>query len=142
MARAAFEYGTGHKKYRKILAIDGLSALLFTVHLAIIAYVCLGWLIPSRLALYCYALLLPLIALQWVLNGGASIVNNIENLVRFGRWSDSRNESEGAFFQTLLHPAGLRATRAQITTVLCFVMFIFWIAALCRMVLIVPPPPV
>jgi hypothetical protein len=140
MTRAAVAYVAGQKDHREILAVDGLRALFFTIHLAIIAYVCLGWLIPSRVALYCYALLLPIIAIQWVLNGGASIVNNIENLVRFRRWSDSRNELEGAFFQTFLRAAGIRAGQAQITTVLCFVMLIFWTAAIYRMILIVPPP--
>src|ERR1700733_2533133 len=140
MARAAYAYEAASGNHRRILDFDGLRALFLTVHLAIIAYVSLGWLIPSRVALYCYALLLPLIAIQWVLNGGASIVNNIENLVRFQSWSDSRNELEGAFFKTFLQTAGVRASQAQITTVLCFVMFFFWVAALLRMILIVPPP--
>jgi hypothetical protein len=140
MARAAVAYGAEQKEHPGILAVDGLRALFFTIHLAIIAYVCLGWLIPSRVALYCYALLLPLIAIQWVLNGGGSIVNNIENLVRFRRWSDSRNELEGTFFKTFLRAAGVRASGAQITTVLCFVMLIFWVAAVYQMILIVPPP--
>ena len=140
MARAAVVFGAGEGNRHRTWTDNGLRVLLFTVHFAIIAYVSLGWLIPSRVALYCYALLLPLIAIQWVLNGGASIINNIENLVRFHRWSDPRNELEGAFFKTLLHLAGVRASQAQITTVLCFVMLIFWIAAVCRMILIVPPP--
>jgi hypothetical protein len=140
MVRAGAAYVAQRKGRGGALAVDGLRALLFTVHLGVIAYVCLGWLIPSRDALFFYALLLPTIAMQWLLNGGASIVNNIENLVRSGQWSDSRNELEGAFFKTLLHAAGIRASQAQITTVLCFVMLILWIAAVCRMILIVPPP--
>jgi hypothetical protein len=140
MTRAAVACVAEQKGHRRILAMDSFGALFFIIHVAIIAYVSLGWLIPSRVALYCYALLLPTIAIQWVLNGGASIVNNVENLVRFRRWSDSRNESEGAFFKTLLHAAGVRASQAQITTVLCLVMMVFWVAAIYRMILIVPPP--
>jgi len=67
-------------------------------------------------------------------------VNNIENLVRVGRWNDSRNPFEGSFFKTLLQAIGVPASQAQITSVLCFLMLIFWISALCRMVLIVPSP--
>ena len=119
------------------LSFDKLRSRLFAVHVAIIAYVTLGWLITSRPALYFYALLLPLIALQWLLNGGCSIVNNLENLLRVGRWRDPDNPFEGAFFSTLLRAAGIRATGAQITTALCSLMLIFWVCAICRMMLIV-----
>ena len=127
------------EKPHQTATFDWLRALLFTVHLGIIAYVGLGWLIPSRGALFFYALLLPTIILQWLLNGGASIVNNVENLCRTGRWNDARNVFEGAFFKTLLHAAGVRASQAQITTALCFVMLMLWIAAICHMILIVTP---
>jgi len=141
MARAVGEYLSEGKKSGRAIAFDGLRATLFAAHLAIIAYVGLGWLVPSRTALYVYALLLPMIAIQWLLNGGVSIVNNIENLVRRGRWNDSQNRFEGALFKTLLGWVGVPASQAQITTVLCFLMLIFWIAAICRMVMIVVPPP-
>lgn len=128
-------------------AKPGLSALeqpvrlfLFALHLVLILYIGLGWIIPSRTALFVYTLLLPLVAMQWLLNGGASIVNNIENLVLSGKWSDPRNPFEGAFFRTLLHAVGVPASQAQITTALCFLMLIFWIAGICHMILIVVPP--
>jgi hypothetical protein len=140
MARAAVAYPSGQKQSGRKVAFDGLRAGLFTVHLAIIAYVGLGWMIPSRGALFFYALFLPAIIIQWLLNGGASIVNNIENLARTGQWNDARNVFEGAFFKTLLHAIGGRASQAQIVTVLCFLMLIFWIAAVCHMILIVVPP--
>ena len=119
---------------------DRLSTCLTAVHVLVIAYVALGWLVPSRTSLYIYLLVLPLIVLQWVLNGGASIVNNIENLARSGRWRDRRNTSEGAFFQTFLKRIGVPVTNGQITTVLCSLMLMFWIAAFFRMILIVVPP--
>ena len=121
----------------RTIRFDRLRIALFGVHLALIGYVSLGWLIPSRTALYIYALLLPMIAMQWLLNGGASIVNNIENLVRSGQWNDARNHFEGAFFKTFLDAIGIPASQAQITTALCFLMLIFWIAAICHMMLIV-----
>jgi hypothetical protein len=122
------------------IPFDSLRIALFSLQLGILGYVALGWLIPSRVALFLYTLLLPLIVMQWLLNGGASIVNNIENLIRVRRWSDARNPFEGAFFKTLLQAIGVPASQAQITTVLCFLMLIFWISAICRMMLIVPSP--
>ncbi|HMI96647.1 MAG TPA: hypothetical protein VK479_09065 [Micropepsaceae bacterium] len=138
MARAALAHLSERKETGQAIPFDSLRVALFLFHLAIMAYVTLGWLIPSRVGLYIYTLLLPLIAMQWLLNGGASIVNNIENLVRVGQWNDARNQFEGAFFKTLLQAIGVPASQAQITTLLCFLMLIFWISAVCHMMLIVP----
>ena len=140
MARTATALLSEGEKTGRAIAFDGLRIGLLILHLGILGYVALGWLIPSRVALYLYTLLLPLIIIQWLLNGGASIVNNIENLVRVGRWNDSRNPFEGSFFKTLLQAIGVPASQAQITTVLCFLMLIFWVSAICRMMLIVPSP--
>ena len=140
MARTAVVHLSEREVAGRAVQFDSLRLALFIFHLAIMGYVTLGWLIPSRVALYIYTLLLPLIAMQWLLNGGASIVNNIENLVRVGQWNDVHNRFEGAFFKTLLQAIGVPASQAQITTVLCFLMLIFWISAICRMMLIVPSP--
>ena len=137
MLPAAIGHLSDAGKKARTIRFDQLRVALFGVHLAIIAYVSLGWLVPSRTALFIYTLLLPMIAIQWLLNGGASIVNNIENLVRSGQWSDEQNRFEGAFFKTFLEAIGVPASQAQITTVLCFLMLIFWIAAICHMILIV-----
>jgi len=140
MSRAAEAQLSEREETGRAVPIDSLRVTLFVLHLAILGYVALGWLIPSRVALYLYTLLLPLIVIQWVLNGGASIVNNIENLIRVRQWNDARNPFEGTFFKTLLRAIGVPASQAQITTVLCFLMLIFWISAICHMMLIVPSP--
>lgn len=117
--------------------IDKLRFWLFVTHLGIIAYVGLGWLISSRILLFFYTLLLPMIVLQWVMNDGCSIVNNAENLLCKGRWNDPENRLQGTFFVTILNAAGIRASQAQVTTALCSLMLIFWVCAICRMILIV-----
>ena len=116
---------------------DKLYFWLFATHLGIIAYVAFGWLIASRMLLFFYTLLLPMIVLQWLMNDGCSIVNNAENLLRKGCWSDPANRFQGAFFVTILNAAGIRASQAQVTTALCSLMLIFWVCAICRMILIV-----
>jgi len=120
---------------------DRLRSLSLAVHGAIVVFVALGWLMSSRLGLYLYLLLLPLLVMQWILNGGSSIVDNFENLNRCGRWSDSANRFEGALFKTVLARIGVPAGQGQITTILCLLMLTFWFAAFFRMVLIVVPPP-
>ena len=141
MTRMAVSETSGSSRAGRSAVEEPIRVALFLLHVVLIAYIGLGWLVPSRTALFLYCLLLPLVAMQWLLNGGASIVNNIENLLLSGRWSDPRNQFEGAFFRTLLHAIGVPASQAQITTVLCFLMLIFWIAAVCHMMLIVVPQP-
>jgi hypothetical protein len=75
----------------KTFKFDRLGRVFLALHAAIIVYVLLGWLVPARVALYIYLLVLSLIVLQWVLNGGSSIINNFENLARNGRWNDGGN---------------------------------------------------
>ena len=122
---------TGQAKF------DKLHFWLLLTHLGIIAYVATGWLISSRILLYFYSLLLPMIVLQWLMNDGCSIVNNAENLLRKGQWNDPENRFQGAFFVTILNAAGIRLSQAQVTTALCSLMLIFWVCAICRMMLIV-----
>jgi hypothetical protein len=137
MARTAATLLSEQKKTRQA-RFDKLHFWLVVTHLGIIAYVAFGWLISSRILLFFYTLLLPMIILQWLMNDGCSIVNNVENLLRKGQWNDPENRFQGAFFLTILNAAGIRASQAQVTTALCSLMLIFWICAICRMILIVP----
>ena len=120
---------------------DVLGIGFTAIHLAIVAYVIIGWTIPSRTFLFVYLLVLPMFVLQWLLNGGSSAMNNFENLARIGCWNDSRNELEGAFFKCLLREAGLSLPHWTINLVVCALMWVFWIEAMWRMILIVVPPP-
>jgi hypothetical protein len=125
---------------RQARTFDGLTLLFQGIHAGIVLYVALGWTAGSREALFAYLLILPLIVLQWLLNGGVSIVNNFENLARGRQWNDSENQREGTFFQTLLGALGIRPSHAQITFVLCALMLMFWMTAMSRMILIIPTP--
>ena len=119
------------------LSFDKFYFCFFAIHVAIVVYVALGWLISSRTALYFYTLLLPVIALQWILNAGCSVVNNFENLARVGKWETPDLARKAGFFRSVLSAVGLRPSQAQITTALCSLMLIFWVCAVCRMMLIV-----
>jgi hypothetical protein len=118
------------------IRFDSFQAAMLALHLAVVAFVCLGWQMNSRLGLFAYVLLLPLIMMQWLFNRGSSVVNNLENWLRTGHWRDPRNPYEGHLFQVLLRKAGMQTSRAEITTLICLVMFGFWLAALYRMILI------
>lgn len=105
----------------------------------VMAYVLVGWTIDSRIGLLLYLLFLSGLALQWLFNRGSSLLNNFDTYLRTKHWRDPRNADEGAFLQNLLRwTTGLRASTAQIMTVVYTLMFLFWLAALMRMVMIIP----
>ena len=69
------------------------------LHWLLVLYALIGWLWPSgdawRLV---YAIYIPAIMVQWWVNKGVCIINNIENLVLHGKWrSPVENPTEGAF---------------------------------------------
>ena len=118
------------------VSTDWLSVGMFLVHAAIVGYVVSGWTTDSRESLLLYLVLLPFIVLQWLLNGGSSLVSNIESLKRTGHWRDANQGLEGAFFQSVLKSIGIDATKAQINTIVVASMFLFWIVAFFRLMLI------
>jgi hypothetical protein len=120
--------------------IDKLRQASIAAHLVILIYVGIGWTITSRPFLYVYLLILPGIILQWLLNFGSSIVNNFETLARIGCWDDDGNVFQGAFLRLLLSEVGLVLPNFVINTVACILMFVLWVAAMWRMILIVPVP--
>jgi hypothetical protein len=126
-----------HVGVRHRTSADPLRLGVFLVHASIVGYVVSGWTSDEAYALLGYVVLLPLIVLQWLLNRGASVVSNIENLMRSGRWRDPDEGLEGAFFSLVLKSVGIPATRAQINTAVVSVMFLLWTVALLRMVEIV-----
>lgn len=120
---------------------DSLSYGLSAMHLAVMVYVLVGWMSDSRIALLLYLLFLPALALQWLFNQGSSLLSNVESYLRTDHWRDPRNLDEGALLQNLVESAtGLRASHAQIMTVVYSLMFLLWQGALFRMMMIIPPP--
>jgi hypothetical protein len=120
------------------VSADWLSVAMFLVHAAIVGYVVAGWTAETREALLVYLILLPFIVLQWLLNGGSSIVSNIESLKRTGHWRDPEHGLEGVFFQSVLKSVGINASKAQINTIVVATMFLFWVVAFFRLMLLVP----
>ena len=119
---------------------DLLRVTTFIVHLAIVAYVSTGWLASTRIGLLFYLLLLPMIVMQWLLNAGASILDNAETLIRTGHWHDSRNMFEGHFFQNILRATGIKVSTTLINLIVCATLLMFWIEAFYRMIMIPTTP--
>lgn len=83
--------------------LDRIGLSFFVTHLVIGAYILLGWVVSPAPALTLYLLLLPAIAMQWYVNRGSCVMNNIESWLRCGRWRDPANPEEGRFLLMLCH---------------------------------------
>src|SRR5271165_5297020 len=104
------QHGSGPTPARR----DRLSFLCFWLHFAVMLYIVLGWIVPLHTLLVLYVVFVPAIALQWQLNRNACVLNNVESLLRYGRWRDLRNVEEGAWLLTLANRAlGLSLRPAQ-----------------------------
>ena len=107
---------------------DGLGWFCFVHHLAVMVYIVVGWLLPSKPALVFYVAFLPAVALQWRLNKDSCILNNVESLMRTGQWRDPSNREEGAWLLTLARETlGLPMTAQQVDIFTYAVLLLLWL---------------
>lgn len=110
---------------------DLLGWICFMVHFLPLIYVVTGWLSPPRWPLIVYLVFLPAMFLQWRLNKDSCVLNNLESLIRTGRWRNPRNREEGAWLRTMVSDAtGWDLSRAQMDGFINAVMLFFWLAGL------------
>jgi len=106
---------------------DVLGHVFFWHHLIVVAYIALGWLVPVHAALVFYLVLLPAVALQWQINRDSCVLNNLESLIRSGRWRDPANREEGAFLLEIARRhISPDITSAQMNAGIYTVMAVFW----------------
>ncbi len=110
---------------------DALGNFCFYLHLAILAFIVLGWAWRSRGPLLFYLCFLPAVIVHWKLNANACILNNLESWLRYRRWrAPERNPEEGAWLRTVIRNAtGIALTRGWMDVIIYSAMAIFWILA-------------
>lgn len=95
--------------------ITGRTAVLFSrtchvIHVALVAFVLTGWLIPLRDVLVAHLVFVPALILTWLLNRNTCPLNNLESRLLRGVWRNEENREEGSFLLVLvesylhLHP--------------------------------------
>ncbi len=110
---------------------DPLGQLCNFLHLALMVYIVLGWLVPVSAALVFYLAFLPAVIVQWWFNRNACVLNNLEALIRTGRWRDPTNREEGAWLLTLArNTLGIPVTAAQVDAFTYAVLVLLWVLAL------------
>jgi hypothetical protein len=106
---------------------DALGWVCFILHLALVAFAAFGWLIPWPPLLMFYLIYIPAMALQWRFNAGSCVLNNIETLIRTGRWRNPGNREEGAFIKTLVEDVtGFQPTKRQMNRFIYCLISVFW----------------
>ncbi|MEJ0028485.1 MAG: hypothetical protein WDN01_20875 [Rhizomicrobium sp.] len=116
-------------------ARDGLGNFCFYLHFAVMIYIVLGWAVPLHAALVFYVFFLPLVAIQWQFNKNSCVLNNIESLIRSGRWRDPHNAEEGAWLLTLatdLFGYPFKAWHIDVLTYL--ILVVLWSAGLSHLI--------
>jgi hypothetical protein len=110
---------------------DALGQTCFVLHLVIMIFIVVGWTLPSAAVLVFYLAFVPAVVLQWQFNKGSCLLNNIESLLRTGRWRDPGNAEEGAWLLSLVRSVlGLDLRPVYMEIFVYFVMAVFWGLAL------------
>lgn len=78
-------------------AATALRIVCHSLHMALVVYGLLGWLVPSASWLFAHLLFIPGLAIVWLINKGVCPLNNIESWLTTGRWRNPDNAEEGGF---------------------------------------------
>ncbi len=106
---------------------DGLGRTCFLLHFAVMIFIVSGWAVPMRGLLAFYLVLLPATVAQWQFNQNTCVLNNLELLLRSGRWRNAANPEEGAWLRTLLHSTlGLQFRSSQLNAFVYVALVVLW----------------
>jgi hypothetical protein len=113
---------------------DALGQLCFVFHFLPLIYMAMGWLAPWRAGLIVYLVFLPAIFLQWKLNKSTCVLNNIESLIRTGRWRNPSNREEGAWLRTLVNDkTGWNLSRTAMDVFINAMLVALWLLGFARL---------
>lgn len=108
-----------------------MGQLCFWLHLGVMVFIVVGWAVPQPGVLMFYLAFLPAVVVQWQFNKNSCVLNNVESLVRTGRWRDPANVEEGAWFAGLVRSVlRLDLKPVHLDVFVYAVMALFWGLAL------------
>ena len=87
-------------------AAQALSSTCHYLHLGIMLFIMLGWIVPFDAALLAHLILVPVILGIWYLNDCSCPLNNIESYLLKGLWRDPDNREEGSFVVVVVDSSG------------------------------------
>ena len=122
----------------RVILTGTLARLLTTfchaLHMALVIFVLVGWLIPVTTLLQLHIAFVPLLVVTWALNGNSCPLNNMETLLTKGVWRDDTNREEGSFLVVVVEKyLGLHPTQRQMDLVTYALMAVAWALSLAHL---------
>jgi hypothetical protein len=109
-------------------AASGTRLFLHGLHMVLVFYGLLGWLIPSEPWLIAHLIFIPGLIAVWRLNDGVCPLNNLEARLLTGTWRNADNTEEGGFLRAIvIRYLKLEPTQAQMDTVTYGLMAFVWL---------------
>lgn len=109
-------------------AADALRVVCHGLHMALVFYALLGWVVPSALWLMVHLVFIPALIVVWVMNKGVCPLNNIESWLTTRRWRNPDNAEEGSFIVAVVERyLNLHPTQRQMDFVTYALMAIVWV---------------
>jgi len=106
---------------------DALGQFCFLLHVAIMVFIVVGWAVPQSRVLQFYLALLPAVVVHWQFNKNSCVLNNMESLIRTGRWRDPGNAEEGAWLHGLIRSvSGIELKPTLLDAFIYVMMALFW----------------
>jgi len=106
---------------------SALRVICHGLHMALVFYALLGWLVPSTPWLVAHLVYMPTLIAVWLLNKGVCPLNNIESWLTTGRWRNPANAEEGGFMVRVVERyLNLYPTQRQMDAVTYGLMALVW----------------
>jgi hypothetical protein len=108
-------------------AAGALRVFCHGLHMALVFYGLLGWIVPNASWLVAHLIFIPGLITVWVLNNGVCPLNNLESLLTSGRWRNPDNAEEGSFLVVIVERyLGLQPTQGLMDRITYGLMALVW----------------
>lgn len=104
-----------------------MRAACHGLHMALVFYALIGWLVPSTSWLLAHLIYMPALVVVWLLNKGVCPLNNLESWLTTGRWRNPDNTEEGSFLVRIVERyLRIYPTQRQMDAVTYGLMALVW----------------
>ena len=111
-------------------AVSALRVFCHALHMALVLFGLLGWLIPSEPWLIAHLIFIPALIAVWRVNDGVCPLNNLESRLTTGAWRNPANAEEGAFLRVIVERyLKLHPTQEQMDQVTYGILGLVWLLA-------------
>ena len=108
-------------------AATALRAVCHALHMALVFFGLLGWVIPSEPWLIAHLIFIPGLIAVWRMNDGVCPLNNLESMLTTGAWRNPASAEEGAFLRVIVERyLNLHPTQEQMDQITYGIMALVW----------------